>query len=231
MDHRAVWITGIGPATPLGFDFESIAQRLLAGQSAARLVVDQNVDNEFRAASCVVDQVLTPGDWLEADFGRLPRLDQLALWACSAALEDSGWARATDGMRIGLVLGCGAEWLKHWESSVLAGETCLYEGSESNSLVQRTQARLGIAGPAVTVSAACASANYAIAMARRWIRQGMVDICLAGGVETISDIGRAAFHNLRALSRRTDHPACASRPFDRDRDGFVISEGSVMIVL
>jgi 3-oxoacyl-[acyl-carrier-protein] synthase II len=231
MDQQAVWITGLGATTPLGFDFATIGRRLLAGESAARMVVDQNAGHEFSAPSCVIDQISTPRGWLESDFLRLPRVDQATLWASSAALDDSGWTGATDGLRVGLVLGAGAEWLRQWELCAQTGETNLFEGGETDSLVQRTQERLGIAGPAVTISAACASANYAIAMARQWIRQGLVDVCLAGGVETLTGIGRAAFSNLRALSRRTDNPVSASRPFDRDRDGFVMAEGAVMMLL
>jgi 3-oxoacyl-[acyl-carrier-protein] synthase II len=168
---------------------------------------------------------------LESEFERLPRVEQATLVASSDALDDSGWGEKTAGLRVGLILGAGAEWLRQWELCVQSSKSLLLNGGEPDCLVQRTQERLGITGPAITISAACASANYAIALARLWIRQGLVDICLAGGVETLTGIGRAAFSNLRALSRRTDDPRAASRPFDRDRDGFVMGEGAVMMLL
>jgi 3-oxoacyl-[acyl-carrier-protein] synthase II len=83
----------------------------------------------------------------------------------------------------------------------------------------------------MTVAAACASANYAFAQARRWIEMGLTDVCLAGGAETVTPICRSAFNNLRALSRRADEPQKASRPFDSDRDGFVMGEGAAIFVL
>ncbi|HEX5105919.1 MAG TPA: beta-ketoacyl-[acyl-carrier-protein] synthase family protein, partial [Pirellulaceae bacterium] len=91
--------------------------------------------------------------------------------------------------------------------------------------------QLGSEGPTATIAAACASGNYAIAQARRWIELGLVDVCLAGGVESITPMCRANFYNLRALSRRVDDARRASRPFDLDRDGFVIGEGAAMLVL
>jgi 3-oxoacyl-[acyl-carrier-protein] synthase II len=86
-------------------------------------------------------------------------------------------------------------------------------------------------GPVSTVAAACASGNYALAHAKRWLELGIVDVCLAGGVEIATPVGRAGFANLRALSKRVNDAARASRPFDRDRDGFVMGEGAAMFVL
>ena len=91
---------------------------------------------------------------------------------------------------------------------------------------------LKLTGPAVTLSAACASGNYALAMARRWLQMGWVDICLAGACDTgLTPMSLAGFGNLRALSRCNDNPKSASRPFDSDRDGFVMGEGGAMFVL
>jgi 3-oxoacyl-[acyl-carrier-protein] synthase II len=81
------------------------------------------------------------------------------------------------------------------------------------------------------VAAACASGNYAIAQAKRWIELGWTDLCLAGGSDLVTPMAAAGFGNLRALSRRTTDPAGASRPFDRDRDGFVLGEGGAVFVL
>jgi 3-oxoacyl-[acyl-carrier-protein] synthase II len=92
--------------------------------------------------------------------------------------------------------------------------------------------RLKISGPALTVSAACASGNYAIAQARRWLELGWVDVCLAGACDAgVTPLGLAGFGNLRALSRRNAEPQAASRPFDKARDGFVLGEGGAMFVL
>jgi 3-oxoacyl-[acyl-carrier-protein] synthase II len=99
-------------------------------------------------------------------------------------------------------------------------------------MVDRTRRHLGLSGPAVSVSAACASGNYALAQARRWLELGWVDVCLAGACDkAVTPMSLAGFGNLRALSRRNDDPSGASRPFDRERDGFVMGEGGAMFVL
>src|SRR5262249_53436941 len=90
----------------------------------------------------------------------------------------------------------------------------------------------GTTWPVMTVDAACASGNYSLAEARRWLETGWVDVCLAGAADlTVCPLGMAAFGNLRALSRRNDAPEKALRPFDKDRDGFVMSEGGGLFVL
>jgi len=231
MNKPRVWITGVGLATPLGFDFATFSRNLLAGKSAAQVVVDNNVDGEFHSPGSVLPPSPVLQGWTEAEFRALPRVEQASLWCCSAALHDSGWAADVDHVRIGLVLGVGGEWLRHWEADVVNGGSDLYNGTEQNSLLSHTQQRLGLRGPSTTIAAACASGNYSLALARRWIERGLVDVCIAGGVELVSPVCRAAFHNLRALSRRVDDVSHASRPFDRGRDGFVMGEGVVAMVL
>ena len=150
-----------------------------------------------------------------------------------AALRDAGWWEHRDELRIGLVLGVGAELLVLWEADALAGGTRLYDQTQLNeSLVTTTCRKLGISGPAISVSAACASGNYAIAQAKRWLELGWADVCLAGACDmAVTPMSLAGFGNLRALSRRNTDPAAASRPFDRDRDGFVMGEGGAVFVL
>src|SRR5207237_8543513 len=93
-------------------------------------------------------------------------------------------------------------------------------------LVERARRSLGLCGPTASVSAACASGNYALAQARQWLELGWVDVCLAGACDAaVSPLSLAGFGNLRALSRRNAPPKSASRPFDRSRDGFVMGEG------
>src|SRR5262249_27276337 len=91
---------------------------------------------------------------------------------------------------------------------------------------------LGLRGPTEVVSAACASGNVALMIARRWLQLGWADVVLAGACDmAVTPMSLAAFGNLRALSRRNDDPAAASRPFDRGRDGFVLGEGGAVFVL
>src|SRR5262249_10172488 len=140
---------------------------------------------------------------------------------------DAGWWGRREDVRLGLVLGVGAEWLCTWEMDVLRGGSRLYEpAQDSEGLASRVRRRLRLSGPAVTVSAACASGNYALAQARRWLELGWVDVCLAGACDmAVTGMSLAGFGNLRALSRCNAEPQAASRPFDRDRDGFVMGEG------
>ena len=94
------------------------------------------------------------------------------------------------------------------------------------------RARYGLTGPMAVVSAACASGNYALAQARSWLRLGWADSCLAGACDAaVTPMSLAGFGNLRALSRRNAEPSAASRPFDRERDGFVMGEGGAVFVL
>jgi 3-oxoacyl-[acyl-carrier-protein] synthase II len=232
MSNRGVWITGVGAVTPLGHDFRTIGDRLLAGNSGASRVTDQHPAATLELPACLAADPPRPSGWGEGAFRRLKRSDQFALWSATAALEDAGWSANMPRPRIGLALGSGGELLCRWELDWRSGGTEMIEGRESAlTLVASLQQRLGIEGPTATIAAACASGNYAIGQARRWIELGLVDVCLAGGVESITPMCRANFNNLRALSRRTDDPIRASRPFDSDRDGFVIGEGAAMFVL
>lgn len=229
MDGK-VWITGVGAVTALGFDFTTIAESLLAGRSAAKLVHDRNPGEELLSPGCMIDYIPTPTGLDHESFRQLPIVDQASLACCQTALRDSGWANRSDGLRVGLVLGTGGEWLRHWEMASVPGNLECQNG-DTLGLLHRTHARLGIEGPRMLVAAACASGNFALALARNWIRQNRVDICIAAGVEMGSPILRASFKSLRALSRRIDAPEQASRPFDRGRDGLVMGEGAVAFVL
>ena len=226
-----VVITGVGAATPLGADFDAFAANLLAGRSPARVVTDCAAGVEVSLPACLAADPATPEGWDDAEFRSLPRTEQFVLWCGTAALADAGLL-AEDGARIGLALGAGGEWIRRWEGDWAAGGREVYQGrTDAPSLVDVAAERLSLGGPRATVAAACASGNAAIAQARRWIELGLADVCLAGGVETITPICRSGFNNLRALSKRVDAPARASRPFERDRDGFVIGEGAALLVL
>ena len=169
-----------------------------------------------------------PRGWDPVEFATLERMDQLALWCAAEALHDAGWWDQRTSVRLGIVLGNGGEWLRLWEADKIGGGSHVHDpAQDTETTVQGLHRRLGLTGPLATVAAACASGNYAIAEARNWIRNDWVDVCLAGAVDlTVSPLGVAAFGNLRALSRRNDAPERASRPFEKNRDGFVMSEGA-----
>jgi 3-oxoacyl-[acyl-carrier-protein] synthase II len=231
MNEDAVVITGVGAATPLGSDFATFSANLLAGKSAARLVTDLQAGVEVRLPICLADDPPVPANWDAAAFRALPRSEQFVVWCGESALADAGYS-PRDSQRIGLVLGSGGELLRRWEGNWYLGGREVYEGrTDSPTLAEALMQHLKLTGPGATVAAACASANYAFAQARRWIELGLADVCLAGGVETVTPICRSAFNNLRALSRRADEPERASRPFDAGRDGFVMGEGAALFLV
>jgi 3-oxoacyl-[acyl-carrier-protein] synthase II len=231
----AVVISGLGIVSPLGHTFESVADSLLAGRSGVRSVDPGEFSRESRQFAAPVDAIPEPPAGscrLAADeFAGRGRLEQLVVSPLVHAISDAGLARDRGGLRLGLVLGMGAEHLKTWELDFLAGGKSVFAPQREPTLVERLARLVEIDGPAVTVAAACASSGYAMALGRRWIQSGWVDACLVGGCDILSPTAIAAFYNLRALSRRSDDPAKASRPFDRDRDGFVMGEGGAFFVI
>ncbi len=235
-DRGATVVTGVGVVSPLGCAFDDVAAALLAGISGVRAIDPGPYGRAARQFAAPVAEIPPPPASCGIDvteFAALDRLERMCLVPAAAALDDAGLVAATRPreLRIGLVLGLGAEQLKAWEIDFLAGGTRVFESRRDPALVGRIAARLGLDGPAVTVAAACGSSGYALAVGRAWLDAGLVDACIAGGCDILSPTTIAAFYNLRALSRRDDDPARASRPFDRDRDGFVIGEGGAFLVL
>lgn len=233
MNRDPVWITGVGAITPLGSTYSQIAENLLAGISGVRRVTTFDVKDHPAQIGAAIDEVPCPAAWDEREFARLDKLNQAALWCGVNALRDAGWWDRRAQTRIGIVLGNAGEWNTRWENDCLQGGGKIFEPqAHLEPLTQRLARQLDLSGPAVSMSAACASGNYAIALARRWLQMGWCDVCLAGACDlAITPVTLAGFANLRALSRRNGDPQGASRPFDTDRDGFVIGEGGTLFVL
>ncbi|MHB1423225.1 MAG: beta-ketoacyl-[acyl-carrier-protein] synthase family protein [Gemmataceae bacterium] len=234
MNHaNAVWITGVGTATPLGHTYAAFADHLLAGRSGVDRVRGFDVSEHPSQIAGQLRELPCPHETDPREFDKLHRLEQLMRWCCTEALRDSAWWDRRGEIRIGIVLGVGAEWLEFWEADALAGGRRVYQPElDSESMIARTCRFLGLSGPAISVSAACASGNVALAQARHWLELGWVDVCLAGACDmAVTPMGLAGFGNLRALSRRNNEPQAASRPFDRQRDGFVMGDGGAVFVL
>jgi 3-oxoacyl-[acyl-carrier-protein] synthase II len=229
----AVWITGVGAATPLGNTFDAIADGLLAGRSGVRTVTSFNVADHPSQIAGQIGAIPCPRGLEPEAFARLYPLEKLIRWCCCAALRDAGWWERHEEVRVGLVLGLGAEWLELWEADAHLGGDRIYDPQKNTeSILTAVRRQFRISGPVVSVSAACASGNYALSLARRWLELGWVDLCLAGACDmAVSPMSLAGFGNLRALSRRNTEPQAASRPFDKGRDGFVMGEGGAVFVL
>jgi 3-oxoacyl-[acyl-carrier-protein] synthase II len=231
--QEPVWITGVGAATPLGNEFAEIEANLLAGRSGVtRVSRFPTPDYPSQIAAQLVEIPSAPGSDTDSLSRKAP-LERLALWCAEAALRDSGLWELRRERRVGLVLGLGAEWMFLWESDHARGGTRISDPVQDRiSTIELTRRALGLSGPTLALSAACASGNHALEIGRQWLRLGLVDLCVAGACDlAVTPIGLATFGNLRALSRRNDEPAAASRPFDRGRDGFVLGEGGVAFVL
>ncbi len=234
MSHvDGIWITGVGTATPLGHTYDAFADRLLDGRSGIDRVRGFDVAEHPSQIAGQLHEVPCPSGIEPAEFAQLHRLEQLMRWCCVAALRDSGWWERRGEVRIGLVLGVGAEWLEYWEADALTGGRRVWQPeNDTESMIARTRRVLDLSGPAVSVSAACASGNVALSQARHWLDLGWVDVCLAGACDmAVTPMALAGFGNLRALSRRNAEPQAASRPFDRQRDGFVMGDGGAVFVL
>jgi 3-oxoacyl-[acyl-carrier-protein] synthase II len=229
----AVWITGVGLATPLGLTYDDLAANLLAGRSGVRPVSHFDTADQPCKVAAMLEPIPCPDGWDAAEFARLGPWEQVLIHTSVGALRDAGWWERRHAARIGLVIGIGGEWVLTWEASMHAGGRRVHEPERDRSdLTTFTRRALGITGPSATVAAACASGNVALAQARRWVRRGWVDVCLAGACDrSITPMCMAAFGNLGALSKRHETPAAVSRPFDRGRDGFVMGEGGAMFVL
>jgi 3-oxoacyl-[acyl-carrier-protein] synthase II len=224
-----IWITGVGTANPIGHDFASTAEGLLAGRSGVRTIDRYPLANHPCRIAGLMDPVPVPPGWDKAEFRALEPLPQLVFWCVTSALVDAGLWPVPADRRVGLVLGIGAEWMFRWESASERGPGVI---PKQQSIASAVQQRLGLTGPVTTVGAACASGNVALAQAQRWLRHGWADLVIAGGCDTmVTPLTLASFDNLRVLSRRACDPTAASRPFDRGRDGFVMGEGGALLVL
>jgi 3-oxoacyl-[acyl-carrier-protein] synthase II len=229
----AVWITGVGTANPLGMTYEATAERLLAGASGVGKVTAFTLPDHHCQIAGLVGPIPAPPCCDPDAFGRRERLEQLLLWCGAEALRAAGLWEERAKWPVGLALGLGAGLLTIWELDRARGGRRVQEPHrDETSFPRLVQEAFGLVGPSAVFAAACASGNYAIAQARRWIEMGWLDICLAGaGDMAVTPISMACFGNMRALSRRNDDPPAASRPFDHDRDGFVMGEGGAVFVL
>ncbi len=238
--HRVV-VTGLGVITPLGLDIETFWSRLLNGESGIdRISSFDPSDLEVQIAAEV--KGFDPKDFM--DFKAARRMDRFAQFAVAAAgqaIQDAGLAITPENaQRIGVVLNTGGGGIHSMVREVLN----FYQRGPSrvspffvpmfapNIGACQISIVYGITGPIMASVAACAAGTQAFVDALRMLRLGEIDVMIAGGTEAgLEPVAVTAFANMGALSRRNDQPQKASRPFDRDRDGFVFGEGCAVMVL
>jgi 3-oxoacyl-[acyl-carrier-protein] synthase II len=247
---RRVVVTGLGMVSPLACGVEATWQRLLAGQSGAGPITRFDASNVATKYACEIpfgdgsDGTFNPDDWMEPKDRR--KVDDFILYGMAAAdqaVKDSGWVPATeeDRCRTGVMIGSGIGGLSSIaETAVLIKERgpkrvspFFIPGALINLVSGQVSIRYGFKGPNHAVVTACSTGAHAIGDAARLIQWGDADVMVAGGAESpISEIGIAGFNACKALStKRADDPTKASRPYDADRDGFVMGEGAGVVVL
>src|SRR5438132_2623922 len=238
--HRRVVITGIGALTPLGNDAETSWQRLLAGESGAGPITQFDATDYYVHFACEVKD-FDPANWIERKQARrMDRFAQLILAAARQAEADSGVDVRADGDRVGASIATGIGGLKSFQDCY---DTLKERGPDRvnpfaipciipNMGAGWVSMELGTRGPLSSECTACAASNMAIGQGRDDIRLGRADVMFCGGTESaINQVGIAGFAAMRALSRRNDDPKRASRPFDGERDGFVMGEAAGVVVL
>jgi len=237
---RRVVVTGLGTVTSLSLQVEDLWKRILAGESGIHPLTVFDVSAfKVRFGGDVADW--KPDGYIERrEQKRIDRFAQFALVAGVDAVNDSGIDfTQEDPFRCGAVVGSGVGGLNEMEDQI---ERLLTKGPDKvsaftipklmvNAGSGHISIRYGMRGPNTAVATACASATNAIGDALRAIQYDHADIMVTGGSEAaVTPMGVSAFSNMRALSTRNDDPPAASRPFDADRDGFVLSEGAGILI-
>jgi 3-oxoacyl-[acyl-carrier-protein] synthase II len=238
--RRRVVITGLGAVSPLGLDVESSWSSLLAGESGAAEITQFDHTVYPVHFACEVKD-FDPTQWIDRKAARrMDRFTHLILAAARQAETDSGLDIAKEADRIGAAIGTGIGGLQSFQDCY---DVLLKRGPDRvnpfaiPSIIPNLGAgwvsiELGTRGPLLSECTACAASNMAIGDGADAIRLGRADVMFCGGTEAaVTQVGIAGFGAMRALSRRNDDPAGASRPFDAERDGFVMGEAGAVVVL
>jgi 3-oxoacyl-[acyl-carrier-protein] synthase II len=236
-----VWITGGGVVSPLGNDIQGFWDQLIAGTSGAGPITRFETTAFETRFACEVKGFTFEGILDRKDAKRMDRFVQYAVVAAHGAIRNAGLdLEKIDCNRAGVIIGSGIGGMETFEEQHLA---LVQKGPRRVSpffipmmiidmASGQVSIQFGLKGPNFATVSACASGAHAIGEALRLIRAGDADVMLAGGSEaTITPMAVAGFSSSRALSTRNDDPQRASRPFDQDRDGFVIGEGAAVLVL
>jgi 3-oxoacyl-[acyl-carrier-protein] synthase II len=239
-ERRRVVVTGLGAVTPLGNDVATTWRNLIAGRSGAAPITHFDASGFAVTFACEV-KGFDPTDWIDRKRARrMDRFAQLIVAAARQATEDARLLVEREGERVGVSVGTGIGGLKSFQDCY---DELLARGPDRvnpfsipeiipNMGAAWVSMELGARGPLASECTACAASNMAIGDGLDAIRLGRADVMICGGTEaSITSIGIAGFAAMRALSRRNDDPQRASRPFDAERDGFVMGEAGAALVL
>jgi len=242
MSGRRVVVTGLGMVSPLGLDVASSWSGILAGKSGAATIETFDV-SDYSVQFAATVKGFDPTVCMDAKEAR--RVDvfvQYGMVAACQAMEDAGLTEIPEAEadRYGVAIGSGIGGImtieKTHEILLKSGprrvSPFFVPGSVINMISGNVSIRYGLRGPNIAIVTACTTGTHNIGMAGRLIRDGDADVMVAGGAEmATSPVPLAAFSSMKALSARNDDPAAASRPWDRDRDGFVLGDGAGVLVL
>jgi 3-oxoacyl-[acyl-carrier-protein] synthase II len=241
-EQRRVVVTGIGLVTPLGTGVEKNWGALIAGRSGIRRI--SRFSNLEAYPSQIAGEVpdFSPADFIEPkEIKKMDLFIQYAVAAAVMAMTDSGLKIDTElAEQVGVIIGvglCGIDTIETTKEAILQGgprkiSPFFIPKVISNLAPGQIAIRHGAKGINLTPTSACASGTHAIGEAYHLIRRGLQDAVITGGAESaITPLAVGGFAAMKALSTRNDEPERASRPFDRDRDGFVIAEGSGVLIL
>jgi 3-oxoacyl-[acyl-carrier-protein] synthase II len=236
-----VVVTGLGAITPIGTGVQSFWNNLLGGKSGISTI---SLFDASDLATRIAGEVrnFDPLDYMDKmDVRKYDRFTQFALVASQEAVRDAGIRiDALDPYRAGVIIGSGIGGLQTLldQHDILRSRgprrvsPFLIPAMIPNMASGVVSIKHGFRGPNMCTVSACASANHSIGEAQKYIQRGEADIMLCGGAEApVVELGVAGFVSMKALSTRNDEPERASRPFDVDRDGFVIGEGAAVIIL
>ena len=238
---RRVVVTGLGIMSPLGLEVDRFWKNLISGKSGVSRIDRFDVE---KIASKIAAQIrdFEPENYM--DFKQAKRMDRFSQFAVAAALNAIKDSRlkidSTSENEVGVYIGSGIGGLATLEQQ---HERLLSRGADKvtpflipmmicNMAAAQVSIASGAKGPVSTTTTACAAGSNAIGDAFEIIKRGVAEVMIAGGSEAaITPLGMAGFSNMQALSTRNDEPERASRPFDRDRDGFVMGEGCGILIL
>jgi|WetSurMetagenome_2_1015567.scaffolds.fasta_scaffold68670_2 3-oxoacyl-[acyl-carrier-protein] synthase II len=234
-------ITGLGTINPLGNTVNEFWQNLMIGKSGVRLVRNPDIEKFSIKIGGEVDLPDLTGYFKKLSMARrLDRFIVLGHIAASQAFKDSGINPEKEPHRYGVLIGTGDAGVKTtfdtfnsiFQRGMDATSPFYVVGCIPSTASAYFANEFNLQGPNFSVNSACATSNHSIGVASLLIRMGFADVMFAGGAEAVVNVpGFAGFGVIRALSERNDSPETASRPFDKDRDGFILSEGAGIICL
>ncbi|MFN3531307.1 MAG: beta-ketoacyl-ACP synthase II [Candidatus Brocadia sp.] len=237
IEKTRVVVTGIGIITPIGIGIDEYWESAIGGKSGISAISRFNVEGYPTKIAGEVKDFCPDEHMPEEVANNLSRYSQLGLAAAQMAVKDARLDfSGIDKSKVGVSIGLGDEILSYYDEKTAIGNNNYFlrtrppmDNRNTSNIISDF---FGFSGQSLIVATACSSGNQAIGIARDMIKSGQADLVLTGGVEApIFPLILAAFCSLRIMSKRNDQPTKASRPFDKDRDGFVMGEGAGILIL